>query len=123
MEQVLLGGEEFVEEMRSLLQGDQREQPAIKGLQKRPSWEEILRAVEKVKGEKWESFRDRHGDRGRDLAFYVGRREGGISLRELGRHAGGADYGSEGMALHRFEKLLTQDPSLQKAYQKVKIQL
>ena len=31
-------------------------------------------AVEEVKGERWEEFRDRHGDWGRDAALYLGRR-------------------------------------------------
>ena len=40
--------------------------------------------VEAVKGERWEGFRDRIGDRGRDVALLLGRREGGLKLGELG---------------------------------------
>ena len=39
----------------------------------RPDLEAVIAAVEWVKGEKWDEFRDRHGDRGRDLVLHLGR--------------------------------------------------
>jgi hypothetical protein len=38
----------------------------------RPTWECVLEIVEKLRGEKWETFRDRHGDWGRELALFFG---------------------------------------------------
>jgi len=52
-------------------------------LRSRPTWESVVAAVEKVKGEKWEQFRDRSGDWGRDMALLVARRQCGLTLREL----------------------------------------
>ena len=47
----------------------------------------IMQAVETVKQESWKEFVDRRGDWGRDLALYIGRRHGGLTLQELGAQA------------------------------------
>ncbi len=99
---LLLGGREFVERMRRRARGDAREQPALGRLQKRPSFEMIVAVVEKVKGERWEGFRDRYGDWGRDMVLHLGRRRGGLTLRELARRVGGVDYSSVAKAERRF---------------------
>ncbi|HUJ11360.1 MAG TPA: transposase [Verrucomicrobiae bacterium] len=99
---VVLGGQRFVEQMRRHLRGDEREQPQLRRLQARPDWEVAVAAVERVKGERWEEFRDRYGDWGRDLALYLGRRHCGMKLRELAEKAGGIDYVSVAGAVRRF---------------------
>jgi L-rhamnose isomerase len=52
-------------------------------------FEEVLEAVAAVKGEEWESFRDRHGDWGRDLALAAARGRRALTFAELGHQAGG----------------------------------
>ena len=111
---VVLGGQRFVERMRRHLRGDEREQPQLRRLKARPSWEQVVAAVEKLKGERWEAFRDRYGDCGRDLALYVGRRRAGMRLRELAEAAGGVDYGSAAGAVQRFAQRLRHDRALKK---------
>jgi putative transposase len=111
---VVLGGPEFVEQMRRHLRGDEREQPQLRQLKARPSWETVVAAVEKVKGERWEAFRDRYGDWGRDLALYVGRRRAGMRLRQLAEAAGGVDYGSAAGAVQRFAQRLSHERALKK---------
>lgn len=76
----------------------------MKALKDRPSAETIVGVVEGLKGEKWEQFRDRYGDSGRDLVLWLGRKRGGLGLRELGLLAGGLDYTSVSLAVKRFEK-------------------
>ncbi len=110
--QVLLGGAEFVRRMRRRARGDVREQPSLKQLRERPGLEQIIGAVERIKGEKWEAFRDRHGDWGRDMVLYLGRRRGGLRLRELAHAAGGIDYGSAQVAVHRLERRIKEDGEL-----------
>lgn len=65
----------------------------------------------RVKGEKWEVFRDRHGDWGRDLALWAGRRYCGMRLGELALKVGVARDSAITMAVKR----LRQDASKVKA--------
>ena len=68
-----------------------------------------------IKGEKWELFRDRHNDWGRDLALWGGRLYGGLTLAELGREAGGLDYATVAVATARLVKTAKKDRVLRKA--------
>jgi REP element-mobilizing transposase RayT len=109
---VVLGSRRFVERMRGYLRGDEREQPQMRRLQARPSWDHVIRVVEKEKGERWELFRDRYGDWGRDLALYLGQRRCGMRLKELGQRAGGIDYVSVAGATRRFAERVRRDKKL-----------
>jgi REP element-mobilizing transposase RayT len=120
---VVLGSPAFVEELRQRVKGQEREQRGWREMQKRRSWEEIVQAVEKAKGEKWEEFRDRYGDWGRDVAFWLGRRAGRLSLGQLGKLAGGLDYAAVGAALSRFQRRLSEEPTLARSVKKIESQL
>jgi chromosomal replication initiation ATPase DnaA len=74
--------------------------------------------VERMKGEKWEAFRDRYGDWGRDLALYLGRKRCGMRLRELAEVAGRLDYGSVSGAVRRFQQQLSRNKKLAALAQK-----
>jgi len=52
-----------------------REEPAAaRKLAATPAtWEQMVKAVEKLKGESWEQFSERHGDWGRDAVLWLGR--------------------------------------------------
>ena len=96
-----MGGVKFARRMAQALgQGRDKRRGRLAG---RPTVAEIIAAVEKVKGEKWEAFRDRHGDWGRDLVFYIGRKDWAIKLRDLGE-ASGADEMTVSMAARRFAR-------------------
>jgi len=84
-------------------------------LKERRSFAEIVKWVERLKGEKWELFRDRHNDWGRDLALWGGRLYGGLTLAELGREAGGLDYATVAVATARLVKKAKKDRVLRKA--------
>jgi hypothetical protein len=111
-EQVVLGGAEFVRKVRVGLRGDAREQTGLRRLQGQPQFSEVVKAVEKIKGEKWEVFRDRYGDWGRDLVLYLGRKGCGLKLKELGEAAGGIDYVSVSAAARRFGNRAEKDKAL-----------
>ena len=98
----------FVGQIQEVLEGDEQEQTGLRALRRRPGIEAICQVVEKIKGERWEQFRDRHGDWGRDLVLYLGRKRGGLKLRELGELAGKIDYRSVGAAVQRCHR----DPGL-----------
>jgi hypothetical protein len=107
--QVILGEVEFVKSLEGELRGNRREQSSLRQLEKRPPWEKIIEVVEELKQERWERFRDRRGDWGRDLALYLGRQQGGLGLRELGSGVG-VDYGAVSVAVRRFERRRQDQP-------------
>jgi hypothetical protein len=89
------------------VKGDVREQRGAGRLAKgRPKLEEVIEAVEKIRGEKWAEFRFRHGDSGRDLVLYAGQRVCGMKLKALAVATGMRDYGAVSSAIRRFERLL-----------------
>lgn len=106
---VVLGGNGFVGRLRTRLRGNDKEQSGLRHLKGRPTWEQAVRVVERLKGEKWESFRDRHGDSGRDLALYLGRKRCGLKLAELASRSGGIDYVSVATAVRRFARRAAKD--------------
>src|SRR5213075_3176941 len=75
-------------------------------IQRSGAWYHLTARGNKPQPEKWEQqqFRDRYGDSGRDLVLCLGRKRGGVGLRELGELAGGFDYTSVRLAVKRFEK-------------------
>ena len=120
--QLILGEREFVASLEGELQGDRREQPSLRQLEARPAWAEIVKAVETVKQEKWEQFRERRGDWGRDAALYLGRKHGGLKLRQLGELTQ-IDYGSVSMALQRLEHQRQQDAQLARRLRELEVLL
>jgi len=95
--QAVLGTERFVARTRARL----GQEEGARGLRKAQGLEAVIAAVERVTGEKWKEFRDRHGDAGRDLVLYLGRKHCGLSHRELSQTAGIA-YASAATAVRRF---------------------
>src|SRR5439155_8307809 len=111
---VVLGSEAFARRLRLELKGNVREQKAIKQLSKHPDWEQIVKAIEREKGECWRDFVGRYGDWGRDAALWLGRRVGRLKLRELAHLAGGIDYAAAGTAVARFGTRLERDTALKR---------
>lgn len=114
--QVVLGSPAFVKEVEGHTRGDEREQTGLKALRRRPSLADIIGAVERVKGERWERFSECYGDWGRDMALCLAYDHGGMTLKELGRFVGGLDYVSVCVAIRRFRKRKEQDPTLAKLF-------
>jgi putative transposase len=116
-EQVILGGKEFLSKLRSHVAGNAREQLASKRLTvSRPALEEVVAGVERAKKEKWEEFRDRHGDSGRDMVLYLGRRHCGLKLNELARFAKMKDYSAASAAVRYFERRLQRSKALREEF-------
>jgi REP element-mobilizing transposase RayT len=111
--QVILGGREFVRGLRGKLTGNAREQPGLRKLTRRPKLEDVIQVVERLKGQKWEQFRDQYGDTGRDLVLWFGRKRCGLQLRMLARWVGDLDYTAVSLAVKRFEQRRRHDKGLQ----------
>ena len=75
--------------------------------------------MEAVKGEAWARFVDRYGDWGRDLALWVARRRGGMTLRELGANAGGMDYSAVSETIRTFDRIHRQKTEVRRARDRV----
>ena len=109
-EGAILGSERFVQGVRDRLTGDRQEQRAAQRLKKeRLDWKGLIAMMEKVKGERWERLRERHGDSGRDMLLYLGQRRCGMKLRELAAASGLESYGAVAMAIKRYQHKLAQD--------------
>lgn len=109
-EQAVLGGVQFLARLRESIKGDKQEQRgASRLIENRPPFAEIVALVEKAKGRKWNQFRDEHGDSGRDMALYLGRRICGLKLRELAGEAGLSNYGVVATNVRRYQLRLKQD--------------
>jgi len=116
---LLRGGAAWLATQRQRLTGDAAEQGSLRPLTVRPDWERIRHAVEHVQGEPWVEFAERHGDVGRDLALYVLRHEGGLSLRAAGQQVGLVQYRAVAQALHRMQRRLVTDQRLQRLLKEV----
>ena len=61
-DQAVLGSLEFLTHLRARQSGRVRQKEALGRMAAgRPEWASVVACVEKMKGEKWDEFRDRHG--------------------------------------------------------------
>jgi len=122
--QVILGRGHFLRRMQRIVSGGvRRPRPALRKIAARNKWRAVVKAVEAVKGEKWEHFRNRYGDWGRDVALYLARRTGQLKLAELGRLAGGIHSATVAAAVIRMPQRLKKDHALAKIVDRVSAKL
>lgn len=97
----ILGGAEFVAGLKTRLRTVSREVSRRSALREAVDWGCIVAAVEAEHGGKWLDFRDVYGDWGRDVALYIGRLQGRLTLAELAELAGGLGIAATGQAVSR----------------------
>ncbi len=119
----VLGTAEFVASMRERLKGLPREVSGAGAWRGAVEWERIVTAVEAEHGDRWEEFRDVHGDWARDVALYLGRRLGRLSLKDLGGKAGGLGVAATGQAVSRVGRARREDPELARRIETIESQL
>lgn len=115
--QMVLGTEDFCRRLR--VRGNRSEMTALRNLEKRTEWADVVRAVEAIRRESWLAFRDRHGDTGRDLALAAARQHCAMTLRQLGEAAGGLHYAAVSQAIRTFRSRLRQDRELQATWKRL----
>jgi len=120
---VAMGSVEFLDRWRSLAKGDGTEQHDLRRWRRLLPFERVVQAVESAKGETWDRFCDRRGDWGRDLALWLGRKNCGLTLRELGSVAHGMAYPAVAKAVARMEQRLKHDHPLRAIAEKAKLAL
>ncbi|HYE32795.1 MAG TPA: transposase [Methylomirabilota bacterium] len=84
------------------------------------SWDKIVQAAERVGGGKWEELCQRHGDRSRNRALWLARKEGGFATAELVKGAGLGSGASLTMCLKRYEAVLNKSPEEQQKLKQMK---
>jgi hypothetical protein len=70
--------------------------------------------VAEVRGELWKDFPTRYGDFGRDLALYLGRTFGGLTLNALGKAAAGMNVMAVSLPIKRFRGQRLETDRLQR---------
>ncbi len=119
----LVLGRDLLKKVGKGAKGDHREQPGLRHLHARPSFQQVVKAVELVKGEKWDQFVNRVGDSGRDVALEIARRRCGLTLKELGVIAGDLDYRSVATAIGRIKKRAAHDRALRAVLREVEAKM
>jgi hypothetical protein len=117
-----VGGRDCARQVLPGRQGSEEEQTAARRMRQRVSWSELVRAAEKIKGERWERWAERHGDWSRDALMYLGTRQGGLRLAEVAP-AAGLKYQAAAQAVKRFGEALADDPQRQRFLAHLKRQM
>ncbi len=112
-DRVAIGSAAFAAEVRRARGRLKRETTGKRDIRKRRTFEEVVTAVEQVRGEPWSAFGERHGDPGNWLVLHLARRYTGMTLAELGAACGGMVYEAVVMCLILFARRLAQTPALQ----------
>jgi len=110
---LVLGGERFARRIRGRLKID-RETGGRRDLGRRMDFDGIVRIVERLKKAKWDAFRDKRGDPGREVVLWAARRYGGMPLKELGQRVGGMDYSAVAVSVLRLLKRSQKDRALRR---------
>jgi putative transposase len=119
---VVLGDENFLNRVMEESHKNEREQPSGRPPFQPVPWEKIVQTLEMEKGERWDEFRDRYGDWGRDMALWLGRTIGRMRLRELAEMAQ-VDYATVGAAVSRMGRRLRNDQELALVLERLRGQL
>ena len=114
-----IGGTAFIERLRRKVPKRARGETNARAWRRLLPFAAVVTAVESVKGEHWGDFVGRQGDYGRDLALCVGRQRCGLTLRELGREAGGMSVQAVSKACDRMLERLKTDLPMQRIFKKV----
>jgi len=89
---LVFGEEGFVAKVRRWLEDQPipgvAEKPQMRQMKKWVPFETVKAAVERIHGEKWDVFRDRRGDWGRDMVLVLAHRHGGLTYPELAQVVG-----------------------------------
>ena len=82
-----IGSAAFVEKLRQRLTGETGTRTNARSWRRLLPFNAVVRSVEAARDAAWAEMVSQRGDWGRDLALYVGRMHGGMTLQELARQA------------------------------------
>jgi len=116
---LVLGGEELLERVREEARGDLVEQPDVRAIRRKVDLQKIVAMVSNVKGEPWESWRDRKGDWGTAMVMMLARRHAGVPNRALAEWMGATADSAVTHAVKRLEERMKKDRSLARVYRQI----
>ena len=82
-------------------------------------WSKIVAAIAKVWNAPWEEVSRQRGNGAVGLAYYLGQRHAGMTLRKLGKYMGEVEYPAVSVAIARFQNRLKTERSLQRRVKQV----
>lgn len=109
---LVMGSEGFIARLRAMVRGDRSNHPDVRKWQRLLPFGRVISAVESMKGEPWERFRDRYGDEGRDMVLWLGRQRCGMTHTELSVAVGGMSAVAVSSAVRTLESRRRRDGSL-----------
>lgn len=115
-----MGAEGFIRAVKRGVPDIGREAPFKREMKRLRTFDEVVGAVESVKGEDWKDFLRRHGDYGRDMALMLARECTGMTLRAIGLAAGGMDYAAVGEAIKRLRIVINANHQLESDLEKAR---
>ena len=121
--QLAIGAQDFINKVKKMIKDPSQEQPERKIMDSFIDFDKVVEIVENNKREKWQDFMDCHGDWGRDLVLYLARQRSGLTLQQIGEHAGGMGYKAVDRAVQRFKRKLEKDKKLSALAKKCLTQL
>jgi putative transposase len=108
-DRVAVGSNDFIEKIRQSVGEPSRETEKRRRFQQGRSFEEIIEAVESVRGEAASEWLNRHGDCGKWMVMVLADRHCELTQSELGERMGGMDYAAVSAGKRRFEKRMAKD--------------
>ncbi|MBU0678143.1 MAG: transposase [Verrucomicrobia bacterium] len=109
-----IGSEKFREDLKNLIGEPGREETGKAVFRQRATFEEIVSALEELRGESWPNLLARHGDWSRAMAIRLSRRLSGMTLQEIGERLNGTDYAAVSAMDRRFARKLSRSKELKK---------
>ena len=112
---IAFGSESFSEKLKSMAADagvPRREHRSRRQMLTAVGLGDIVRIVEKLKGEPLAAFERRYGDDGRDLIWWAARRYLGLPLSQLASTFGGVDYSTVSAAVGRLSHRAAKDEDL-----------
>jgi putative transposase len=108
-DQMFLGGTKFVTELKKEARKRLRGGKVPRWLREPVTLEEVIAAVEAVKGEKWEAFKDRYGDGGAAAVLCLARKTTQMTLRDLAGRLQIKRPANITMSITRYERRVQED--------------
>jgi REP element-mobilizing transposase RayT len=110
---VALGSTAFLEKLRLKLAGQGTTRANSRAWRRLLPFAAVVREVEGVRGCGWAEMTARRGDWGRDLALYIGRMQGGMTLTELAAQSG-IPLDTVQSCVQRMRRRLPEDATLRR---------